>query len=128
FSLPADIKSKTIQTITTKPVRCTEIVLGRILGFTAVGSLLLGGMAFLSYTFVSRGINHEHEVQDIANDGLSGTTTYDARHQHAFELIENEDGSLGGTTDEQKGHRHEVIVSEVNGQRVVTLGKPEGLL
>ncbi len=128
FSLPADIKSKTIQTITTKPVRCTEIVFGRILGFTAVGTLLLAGMAFLSYQFVSRGINHEHEVKDMASDGLSGTTTYDAKHQHLFELLQNEDGSLGGTTDEQKGHRHEVIVSEVDGKRVVTLGKPEGLL
>ena len=128
FSLPADIKSKTIQTITTKPVRCTEIVIGRILGFTAVGTLLLSGMAFLSYQFVSRGINHEHEVKDMASDGLSGTTTYDAKHQHQFELIQNEDGSMGGTTDEQKGHRHEVVVREVDGQRVVTLGKPEGLL
>jgi ABC-type transport system involved in multi-copper enzyme maturation permease subunit len=128
FSLPADIKSKTIQTITTKPVRSTEIVLGRVLGFTAVGTVLLAGMGFLSYQFVSRGINHQHEVKDLASDGLSGTTTYDSKHQHSFELIQNEDGSLGGTTDEQKGHRHEVMVSEANGQRVVTLGKPEGLL
>ncbi|MEO8271037.1 MAG: ABC transporter permease, partial [Aureliella sp.] len=128
FSLPADIKSKTIQTITTKPVRCTEIVFGRILGFTAVGTLLLAGMAFLSYQFVSRGINHQHEVKDLASDGLSGTTTYDSKHQHSFKLIQNEDGSFGGTTDEQKGHRHEVVVSEIDGQRVVTLGKPEGLL
>ncbi|MBL8827097.1 MAG: hypothetical protein JNM18_08930, partial [Planctomycetaceae bacterium] len=31
FSLPADLKSKTIYTIVTKPVRPTEIVLGRIM-------------------------------------------------------------------------------------------------
>ncbi len=35
-SLPADIKSKTIYTIVTKPVRSGEIVLGRVLGFVAV--------------------------------------------------------------------------------------------
>src|SRR5687768_4697451 len=33
FSLPADFKSKTIYTVVTKPVRPSEIVLGRIAGF-----------------------------------------------------------------------------------------------
>ncbi|MFT5299730.1 MAG: hypothetical protein ACI814_000503, partial [Mariniblastus sp.] len=33
FSLPDDIKNKTIYTVVTKPVRPTEIVLGRIVGF-----------------------------------------------------------------------------------------------
>src|SRR3972149_6660971 len=41
FSLPADIRSKTIHTVVTKPVRAGDIVLGRILGFTIVGTLLL---------------------------------------------------------------------------------------
>jgi ABC-type transport system involved in multi-copper enzyme maturation permease subunit len=128
FSLPADVKNKTIQTITTKPVRSTEIVLGRILGFTAVGTLLLAGMGILSYVFVVRGIRHEHEIKDLAANGLSGTTTYDSKHQHTFEVIQNADGSLGGTTDEQKGHRHEVIVKEVDGKKVYELGPPDGLL
>ena len=42
FSLPADIKSKTIYTIVTKPVRATEIVLGRMLGFRGGGNLDAG--------------------------------------------------------------------------------------
>ncbi len=128
FSLPNDVKSKTIQTITTKPVRSTEIVLGRILGFTAVGTVLLAGMGFLSYQFVTRGIRHEHEIKDVADDALSGTTTYDARHQHTFEVTQAADGNWIGTTDEQKGHRHEVIVTEVDGKKTFALGKPEGLL
>src|SRR5882724_5242266 len=49
FSLPADIKNHTIYTIVTKPVRPGEIVLGRILGFTMIGTLLLGVMGLLSY-------------------------------------------------------------------------------
>ncbi len=32
FSLPADIKSRTIHTVVTKPVRTSEVVLGRMLG------------------------------------------------------------------------------------------------
>ncbi|MEM8864723.1 MAG: ABC transporter permease, partial [Planctomycetota bacterium] len=35
FSLPNEFKTKTIYTIVTKPVRAGDIVLGRILGFTA---------------------------------------------------------------------------------------------
>ncbi len=125
FSLPADIKSKTVQTIVTKPVRSTEIVLGRILGFTAVGTVLLAGMGFLSYQFVDRGIRHQHDLKDVASDGLSGTTSYDAKHQHTFEMLKNADGVLGGTTDEQKGHRHTVVA---NGETGLTLSEPEGLL
>lgn len=128
FSLPADVKNKTIQTITTKPVRSTEIVLGRILGFTAVGTMLLAGMGLLSYLFVVRGIRHEHEIKDVAADGLGGTSSYDSKHQHTFEVIQNADGTFGGTTDEQKGHRHEVVVSEVDGKKVYKLGPPDGLL
>lgn len=128
FSLPNDIKSKTIQTITTKPVRSTEIVLGRVLGFSAVGTLLLLGMGLLSYVFVVRGIEHVHEVQDIAPDGLSGTSSYDSRHSHTFEMIEGPDGTLTGTTDEQKSHRHLVTAREIDGNLVYELGSPEGLL
>lgn len=129
FSLPADIKSKTVQTIATKPVRPTEIILGRILGFTAVGTMLLVAMGGLSYVFVTRGILHTHSVKDIASAGLSGTTTYDASHSHSFEMLEEDDGSIVlGTTDDQKGHRHTVRAKEVNGETVYELGPPEGLL
>ena len=129
FSLPADIKSKTIQTITTKPVRCTEIVLGRIFGFTAVGTLLLLGMGVLSYIFVVRGIRHEHEVREVSADGRTGTTSYDARHAHTFEMIPDENGKYTvGTTDEQKGHKHVVTAREVNGKMEYEIGPPEGLL
>ena len=44
FSLPADIKSKAIQTVVTKPVRTGEIVLGRFLGFAIVGTALVAIM------------------------------------------------------------------------------------
>ena len=43
LSLPADIKNRTLHTVVTKPVRASEIVLGRIVGFTAVGTRAAGG-------------------------------------------------------------------------------------
>lgn len=138
FSLPTDIKNKTVQTIVTKPVRPTEIIFGRIFGFSAVGTLLLLGMGILSYVFVVRGIVHEHTELEVAADGISGTTTYDAKHAHTFEMIQDENGEYTiGTTDEQKGHRHKVtkvsvVEQDENGNQVerdrYEIGPPEGLL
>src|SRR5436853_155722 len=59
----ADIKNHTIYTIVTKPVRPGEIVLGRILGFSVIGTLMLAIMGLFSYFFVSRVLNHTHEVE-----------------------------------------------------------------
>ena len=52
LSLPADIKNRTMYTVVTKPVRASEVVLGRIVGFAAVGTLLLVVMGAISYVFV----------------------------------------------------------------------------
>lgn len=126
FSLPNDIRSRTIQTITTKPVRPTEIVLGRVLGFTAVGTLLLVVMGGLSYVFVTRGVEHAHSIKDVAPDGRSGTTSVDAGHSHTFEMQEAEDGTFStGVTDERNGHKHVVTLKEDGSYEI---GPPEGLL
>ncbi len=109
FSLPADIKSKTIYTIVTKPVRATEIVLGRVFGFAAVGTMLLVPMGLASYLFVTRGLDHSHAVADIQEleDGtFEGESTFDRSHEHSFTLDENEAGELVGFTNEARGHRH----------------------
>ena len=102
FSLPADIKSRTIYTIVTKPVRPTEIFLGKVLGFVAVGTMILVLLACMSYLFVVRGLDHQHEAREITGDGLSGVTTQQRFHSHTFTI----DESGQGATNETKGHRH----------------------
>ncbi len=62
LSLPADIKNRTLHTIVTKPVRASEVVLGRIVGFTAVITVLLVVMGAISYGFVVRGLAHTHQL------------------------------------------------------------------
>jgi ABC-type transport system involved in multi-copper enzyme maturation permease subunit len=110
FSLPGDIKSRTIYTIVTKPVRCGEIVLGRVLGFTAVGTLFLAASGSLSYVFVVRSINHTHEIKpgDLSavenTNQLQGQTTKTQDHTHAVPI--DADGT--GIADVQHGHWHEV--------------------
>jgi hypothetical protein len=130
FSLPADIKNRTIYTIVTKPVRATEIVLGRMLGFVGVGTLMLVPMGLASYFFVVRGLRHTHEVVDIKDLGdgrFSGKLSYDQFHEHTFTLEatgDTEGSVLEGVTDYVRGHRH--IVRKVGDRYVI--GEPTGAL
>lgn len=127
FSLPADIKSRTIYTIVTKPVRATEIVLGRILGFMAVGTVMLIPMGLASYIFVTRGLRHTHqevvEVDETPEGGFEGETDYVRNHKHTFTIYPDSDGQ--GLTDVVRGHRH-VVTRKDDGTFVI--GKPTGAL
>ncbi len=129
FSIPADIKSKTIYTIVTKPVRATEIVLGRMLGFIGVGTLMLVPMAVASYFFVTRGLRHDHEVVDITDLGngrFEGKTSYDQYHEHTFTMdpAAEPGADAFGLTDAVRGHRH--VVRETDGKYLI--GEPTGAL
>ena len=127
FSLPADIKSKTIYTIVTKPVRATEIVLGRMLGFIAVGTMMLIPMGLASYLFVSRGLRHTHlevtEVRELASGRLEGETDYVRNHKHTFTIDPDSGGR--GLTDIVRGHRH-VVTRKADG--TFSIGAPTGAL
>ena len=130
FSLPADIKAKAIQTVTTKPVRTGEIVLGRILGFSIVGSVLLAIMGLIGWAFVVRSVSHGHaiavedvvELKDVGGTvtGFEGRTSLDRGHRHRVEL----DAAGNGWTDNVQGHRHAVRRSG----NAYTLGAAEGML
>lgn len=62
FSLPNDIKHRTIYTVVTKPVRPHEILLGRVIGFSLVAAGLLTIMAGCGYVFINRMLDHQHAV------------------------------------------------------------------
>ena len=127
FSLPAEIKSKTIYTIVTKPVRPTEIVLGRMLGFVGVGTLILVPMGLSSYLFVTRGLRHTHvEIEDVTKleDGtLVGETDFVRNHKHSFTIEPDSDGK--GLTGFARGHQHVVTQSK---DGTFTVGAPVGAL
>ncbi len=122
FSLPADIKSKTIYTIVTKPVRPTEIVLGRMIGFVGVGTMMLIPMGLASYLFATRGIRHTHlevsEVVETKPGQFEGETDYVRAHKHTFTLLPppedfvqpdpNREVVAVGLTNMVRGHQHVV--------------------
>jgi len=136
FSLPVDIKNKTIYTIVTKPVRASEIVLGRIVGFGVIGTVLLLLMCIISYLFVIRGLTHTHQlnVDELAdyksNDSDStlvkeGVTTTNSRHSHEFKVLA--DGHA--YTEMAMGHTHNVQkIEDDDGNVSYKLGPPEGIL
>jgi ABC-type transport system involved in multi-copper enzyme maturation permease subunit len=127
FSLPADIKSKTIYTVVTKPVRAGEIVLGRVLGVVLVNTAILVLMGAVSYGFVVRGLAHRHQIVEDGVEQLGGeagweaVTSRDAHHRHQVTL----DAQGQGRTDHIMDHDHEVWRTS-DGQFMV--GAPQGAL
>ena len=136
MSLPADIKSRTLHTIVTKPVRSSEVVLGRILGFTGMATVLLVLMAVISYFFVVRGLAHTHEIQvpiaKVSADGSRGFETETSEsldHKHGVIA-----GKSGGRVKMKKGHYHELqgdwneLLAEDATGKTFKLGQPQGQL
>ncbi len=130
FSLPNDIQRRTIYTVATKPVRAGEIVLGRIVGFTAIGTTILLGMGLISYQFVVRGLWHTHELSGALEQvptpkGMTyrGRTTSDRHHRHDFVI--GPDGV--GKTDAVEHWHHVERVGEGKEARI-RIGPPIGAL
>ena len=132
FSLPNDFKHKTIYTIVTKPVRAGEIVLGRIIGFSIIGTVMLAAMGLCSYLFVVRSLNHTHDVDvfnltDIESGegtiGKKGRTTLDAFHRH--ELTIGEDGTA--RTEAVHSHWHEIRTDKSSGAAKYLVSGPQDM-
>ncbi len=135
FSLPDDIRNRTIYTVATKPVRTSELVLGRVLGFTAIGTGLLLLMGLVSLLFVWRGLSHTHEIA-VGEDGrvrfgevdrktsghrasenalLETRTTVESSHQHFVEIIED----VRRAGDPPPGDAASIISQEQRGDTMV---------
>jgi hypothetical protein len=96
-----------------------------MLGFVAVGTLMLIPMGLASFLFVSRGLRHTHQdvadVREIDGGRLVGETDYVGYHKHSFSI--DADGS--GLTDIVRGHRH-LVTRAADGSFVI--GPPTGAL
>src|SRR5690606_1495928 len=134
----ADIKNRTIYTVITKPVRSTEIVLGRMIGFTCVGTVLLALMGLISYGFVVRSLSHTHQIdadpQEIAEslerDGVwQGETTLNQRHRHAIRMTKDDfqEGQVIATSTVQE-HWHTITRDGEGEDARYEFSSPQGQL
>lgn len=113
FSLPEDIRNKTIYTVVTKPVRPTEVILGRILGFGFLGTMLLLAMGLVSFLFVSRNLTHTHAIVGDSQT-VASLTKFDKGTR--FSPLNNrrlsENAVAEGRTNVISGHSHRLEVIE----------------
>ena len=103
FSLPTDFKTKTIYTVVTKPVRSSELILGRIVGIGLVGTVILVLMGGASYVFVASCLKHTHllsEKEDL-------TPAYVVSAENA---VDTQHVIFRGETQLSNGHKHPVRV------------------
>jgi hypothetical protein len=155
FSLPNDLKKKTIYTIVTKPVRPSEIILGRIVGFVAVCTVPLALMGVSGYFFIVRALDHTHELSESAlrpfdsdeiaagadPTGKQGMTSTTHGHKHRVLLdatgngmTETDDARIGGDQAESyldrfgQSHTHHVTAEQRDGRTEYVVGPPEGQL
>ncbi|MGI8982597.1 MAG: ABC transporter permease [Pirellulaceae bacterium] len=132
FSIPNDIKNKTIHTVVTKPIRAGEIVLGRVIGFSAVGTVMLLFMGLISYIFVVRGLAHTHELKvdsfatkADATGKREGVTTRDAHHRHR--VVMDKDGNIeNDETVQEYGHYHRIDTVGEGSNRTYQVGRARG--
>ncbi|MBT6155169.1 MAG: ABC transporter permease [Planctomycetaceae bacterium] len=54
WGLPEDIKQRTLHTVVTKPVRRSEVILGRMVGYSCIGTLVLSVMGVVGYIWIVR--------------------------------------------------------------------------
>lgn len=134
FSLPWDIQKKTIHTVVTKPVKISEIILGRIGGFILMGTVLLAAMGVVSYGFVVRSQGHTHtlsaeDLQTIPGnypDGVSpameGKTSLSREHRHDVFV---EQGGEAVHLAVRNDHTHAVTIRTTpDGKRHYLLSSP----
>ncbi|MEN6451288.1 MAG: hypothetical protein ABFC96_12420 [Thermoguttaceae bacterium] len=141
LSLPADLKSRTLHTIVTKPVRASEVVLGRMVGFMAIVTMLLVPMAAMSYVFVQRGVSHTHELaaetlkpaegnragQPTELQGLTSKVN-GHRHKVTIDLTAEQGKRPRGKVETEQRHTHAVIVQKDGDKFTYKLGPDDGML
>jgi hypothetical protein len=112
LSLPGDLKDKTLHTVVTKPVRPSEVVLGRMLGLTLVGTFLLLIMGPISYVFVIRLLSHTHQLAQADVKQIERRWSEPPEGTEAGEQLK-----LGTMRpDSPAGHVHELYVKGDFGQ------------
>lgn len=66
WGLPADIKDRSLHTVVTKPVRRSEIVIGRMLGYGLITTLVLAAVALFGLIWIHRVVPARSQSQLVS--------------------------------------------------------------
>lgn len=94
WGLPADIKDRSIHTVVTKPVKRSEIVLGRMLGYSVLVTILVALVGGIGYVWLVRQVPEPSKEQLIARVPVFGTVRYLDRQGNPGNLV-----NVGDTWD-----------------------------
>lgn len=72
WGLPADIRDRSLHTVVTKPVRRSEVVLGRIAGYVVVMTTLLIGVSLTGFLWVRRVVPERAQRQLVSRVPIRG--------------------------------------------------------
>jgi hypothetical protein len=79
WGLPTDIKDRSLHTVVTKPVRRSEVVIGRILGYCLITTMFVGLMSVVGYVFIIRSVPERSKEQLVSRVPLYGTLVFRGR-------------------------------------------------
>lgn len=79
WSIPEDIRVRSIHTVVTKPVRRQEIVIGRVLGFSLIGGLLLLVMGVVGYVWILRQLSPQGRDHLVSRQPVYGKIAFKDR-------------------------------------------------
>jgi hypothetical protein len=76
WGLPEDIKARSLHTVVTKPARRHEVYLGRILGFSLIGTLLLAFMGLAGYIWIVRQVPPDAQNELVCRVPVYGELSF----------------------------------------------------
>lgn len=80
WGIPEDIKARSMHTVVTKPVRRVEIVLGRMLGFSLIATVIVALMGVVGYVWIDRQLPQTVHDTLVCKVPLYGKLSFLDRH------------------------------------------------
>lgn len=76
WGIPEDIRRRSLHTVVTKPVRRSEIVLGRMLGYVGINTVILVVMGLVGFFWIDRQVAGDAEAALVSRVPIFGSLTY----------------------------------------------------
>jgi len=76
WGIPEDIRVRSLHTVVTKPVRRLEVVLGRMIGFGLISTLILAVMGTAGYIWIQQQIGPEARSELTCRRPILGTLSF----------------------------------------------------